>query len=170
MSQPIRILALGTLFALGAWHLSSPSCLGQVWARGISPQRAPNLIGELPHQPNRPSEPIPRLPRDNILPHRIETAPIPKSDFFFQENLRAPRIEVPWIDREAMVKQQILPKRMERTITGFRHLGREPTPVRPSFGSTIFLPAMPLPRTPQPREDLTLGRMPKPGHRRTLGW
>jgi hypothetical protein len=150
-----------------AW--ASPSCPAQVWAPGISPQRAPNLIGALPAQPSRPSMSLPRFPNENILPTPVRLPTLPRSNFVY-DNLRPSEIVDRAIRAEPMVRETILPPKIPRTIEGLGRSQREVLPTRNTFGSTIFLPAIPMRQSTQNRDLLGSGMMSLPGHRRSLGW
>lgn len=127
------------------------------------------MIGHLPEQPNHPYLQVPRFDNHNMFPGHIQIAPIPKVDFRY-ENLRPSHLEIPAIDKTPMVKEQILPRHAPRTIEGFGRIAPDPLPMRPTFGSTIFLPALPPGRSLRDRDKMNLGAMAVPHQRRALGW
>lgn len=143
--------------------------LAQVWVHGISPQRAPNLIGHQPPASPRPSSPLPRFSPHNILPEPMHFSPVPM-DNFHHENLRSSHPERRMIAMEAIVKEKIVPERLPRTIQGTAKLDREVVTPRTTFRSTIFLPAMAPPHSLRHEDKMKRGDMVMSHGRRALGW
>lgn len=145
-------------------------CRAQVWAHGISPQRAPNQIGHLPPTPSRPSLPLPKFSPHNILPEPMHFNVVPMENFR-HENLRPSHLDRRVIEMEAIVKEKIAPERLPRTIEeGSARLGREIVAPRETFGSTIFFPAMTLPHSLRHKDKMNQGDMVISHERRALGW
>ncbi len=160
-------LAVLVIWALG---VGCPSVgFAQVWAHGISPPRRADWREGLEPMPSRPSSPLPRFSPHNILPEPIRHETIAK-DNFSHENLRPSHLENRIIEMDAIVKEKILPEQLPRTIEGPRKLANDPRPTWGTFGSTIFLPAMPLPHTLHHRDKMNEGDMVMPHHRCALGW
>lgn len=160
---------LKALVLLVVVHGTPAIGLAQVWAHGIPPQRAPNLIGHVPTAPPRPSSPLPRFSPHNILPEPMHFNPAPMENFH-HDNLRLSHLERWMIEMEAIVKEKIVPERLPRTIQGTVKLEREVVTPRATFGSTIFLPAMALPHSLRHKDKMNRGDMVMPHERRALGW
>jgi hypothetical protein len=172
MTSETRLLAIGIAVILTLIGSCPSTSLAQVWRQGISPQRAPNLIGELPAQPSRPSLSLPRFTPHNILPERMQVEPIPKT-MFNHDNLLPKHLENQAIEMEAIVKEKLLPERSVRTIlVPSRAANDVVKPSRLNFGSTIFLPALTLPpsETQRDRDKMQRGDMSLSNQRRTLDW
>lgn len=172
MAQAWRALAISSVMLLTIVGNGSSTSLAQVWRQGISPQRAPNLIGELPAQPSRPSLPLPRFTPENILPERMEIEPLPRP-FLNRENLLPNHLENRTIEMEALVKENILPERSVRTIEAPSRAANDVVkPSRLNFGSTIFLPALTLPQSEvqRGRDKMQQGDMSQSNQRRVLDW
>jgi hypothetical protein len=172
MAQGTRLLAIGSVVILIVVDCCPSIGLAQVWRQGIAPERAPNLIGELPAQPSRPSLSLPKFTPENILPERMEVEPIPRA-FLSRENLLPNRLENQTIEMDAIVKENILPERSVRTIEAPSRAANDVVkPSRLSFGSTIFLPALTLPPSEMQsgRDKMQRGDMSLSNQRRSLGW
>ncbi len=168
----VRRRGVFRLAILAIWGLvvDYPSVgLAQVWAHGISPLRGPNWREGLDPMPSRPSLSLPRFAPQSILPEPIQHETIAK-DNFTHENLRPSPLENQILKMDAIVKEKILPEQLPRTIEGLRKLASAPRSTWETFGSTIFLPAMPLSHTLRYRDKMNAGDMVKPHERRALGW
>lgn len=168
-------LAIMVFLVPMAFHLTPSAAYGQVWIRGQTRQRAPNLIGALPPYPPRPGTLfLPRFtPQKNLLPQPIRKEVIEK-DKITRERLLPNHIENRTINMDAIVKNNIFPPRFQRGIQGPPHLANDVVvPSRLNFGTTtIFSSPLVLPPSERSRnrENLMRGAMVPSHQRRELGW
>lgn len=137
-----------------------------------TPMLSPNYNWNLPSQPGRPSQPLPRFQQDTILPDRIQFNTIPKANML-PENLRPRDIQQPPLLPDALVRDSdIMPQHLLDTpLAPPRQSEARPETIdRPYDSSMIFLPQLPPPTiVPQARPEFQ-GDDPVPNHRHLLGW
>ncbi|NUQ66282.1 MAG: hypothetical protein HUU20_27795 [Pirellulales bacterium] len=165
-TRPVRA-ALFVLLSLLLW--TPVAAQEPLWSSTPRPSRA--VQRDLPPQPPMPSMPVPHFHESNILPDRIELGTLPKENLV-RENIRPRDLTKQAFLLDTIVMNTIRPRPIIQTPLAPPRLPHETLPPKPRVyqGSMIFLPPLPLPTTVHKDHPQFEDPMPRPDHRRILGW